>query len=90
MDSRQLTEKVAAAMNRPREEVETLVQNLSIVVSKTAIEMDSVMVAGFGTFEPRKRMERVALNPSTGKRLLLPPRLLLGFRPSALLKQKVK
>lgn len=90
MDSRQLTEKVAVAMNRPREEVETLVQNLSIVVSKTAIEMDSVMVAGFGTFEPRKRMERVALNPSTGKRLLLPPRLLLGFRPSALLKQKVK
>ncbi|MBO4964656.1 MAG: HU family DNA-binding protein [Muribaculaceae bacterium] len=90
MDSRQLTEKVAAAMNRSREEVETLVQNLSIVVSKTAIEMDSVMVAGFGTFEPRKRMERVALNPSTGKRLLLPPRLLLGFRPSALLKQKVK
>lgn len=77
-------------MGRPREEIEVLIQNLGVVVSKTAVEMDSVTVTGFGSFEPRKRMERVVVNPSTGKRMLLPPRLLLGFRPSALLKQKVK
>lgn len=55
-----------------------------------AREMDVVSVPGFGSFEPRKRLERISFQPSTGKRLLIPPKIVLGFRPSAVLKQKVK
>ena len=42
---------------------------------------DSVQLAGLGTFEVRKKMERIIVNPGTGQRMLVPPKLVLGFKP---------
>jgi nucleoid DNA-binding protein len=52
--------------------------------------MDSVQVPGFGTFEPKKRDERVMVHPSTGKRMLVPPKVVVGFKISNVLKAKIK
>ena len=41
-----------------------------------------VGIYGFGTFEVRLRKERRMVNPLTGKQMLVPPRLGVGFRPS--------
>ena len=49
----------------------------------------SVSLHGLGTFEVRKKLERIVVNPSTGKRTLFPPKLVVGFRPSVSLKEKV-
>ena len=38
----------------------------------------------------KKRMERVIVNPVTKQRMLVPPKLVLGFRPSAGIKDKLK
>lgn len=35
-------------------------------------------------------MERVIVNPVTKQRMLVPPKLVLGFRPSAGIKDKLK
>lgn len=51
-------------------------------------ENDSLTVSGFGAFEVRKKMERISVNPSTGKRYLVPPKLTLNFRQSNALKDK--
>ncbi|MBD5201540.1 MAG: HU family DNA-binding protein [Bacteroidales bacterium] len=90
MDAKQLTEIIAQDTSLGKEDVQQLIDSLGVVISKAALEMDSVIISGFGAFEPRKRLERVAAQPSSGKMFLLPPKLLLGFRPSALLKQRVK
>lgn len=50
----------------------------------------NVSLTGFGTFEVKKRMERVVVNPSTGMRMLVPPKLVLGFKPNASIKEKLK
>lgn len=52
--------------------------------------MDIVTLPGFGNFEAKKRLERVMVMPGTGKRMLLPPKMVLTFKPSAILKQKMK
>lgn len=52
--------------------------------------MDSVSIQGFGTFEPRKKLERITVNPATGKRMLIPPRIVLTFKPGAVLKNRIK
>lgn len=44
----------------------------------------------FGTFEVKKRLERIVVNPGTKQRMLVPPKLVLGFKPIASLKEKVK
>ena len=36
-------------------------------------EDDAVLIPTFGTFEVKKKMERVMVNPSTGQRMLVPP-----------------
>ena len=50
----------------------------------------SVAIHTFGTFEVKKKAERVTVNPTTKQRLLVPPKLVLAYRPSALLKDKFK
>ena len=53
-------------------------------------EGDSVNIAGFGTFEVKKKMERIMVSPTTGKRMLVPPKLVLGFKPNTSWKDKLK
>ena len=45
-------------------------------------EEDSIMVSNFGTFETKKRMERVIISPTTGGRMLVPPKIVVGFKQS--------
>ncbi len=49
---------------------------------------DAVNISGFGAFEVKKKMERISVNPTTGKRYLIPPKLVLGFKQSNVLKDK--
>ena len=49
-----------------------------------------VSVMNFGNFEVKKKMERILVNPSSGQRMLVPPKLAVGFRPSVSLKWKLK
>ena len=53
-------------------------------------EGDAVCVTGFGIFEVKKKMERIVVNPVSGQRMLVPPKLVLGFKPSTLWKEKLK
>ena len=44
---------------------------------------------GFSTADTQ-RLERIMVNPSTGQRMLVPPKLVLGFKPSTTWKDKLK
>ena len=48
------------------------------------------MLPNFGSFEVKKRLERIMVNPSTGQRMLVPPKLVLNFKPVASIKEKLK
>lgn len=67
-----------------------MVQCLADAIGTRGAEMDAVAIPGFGTFEPRMRRERINVQPVSGRRMLLPPKVVLGFKPSALLRQKLK
>lgn len=90
MDHKTFLETLSQRVNAGKEETAEMVASLCQVLTETALEGDSVTFPGFGSFEPRKRIERIALHPSTGKRMLIPPKITLTFRPSTLLKQKVR
>ena len=53
-------------------------------------EGNMVLVPSFGTFEVKKKMERVMVNPSTGQRILVPPKLVLNFKPNSNWKEQIK
>ncbi|MBU1275851.1 MAG: integration host factor subunit alpha [Proteobacteria bacterium] len=51
---------------------------------------DEVLVSGFGKWSVREKAERRGRNPQTGDPLLLPPRKVVTFRPSRVLKARVQ
>ena len=51
---------------------------------------NTVNIQDFGTFEVKKKMERISVIPSTQQRVLVPPKLTLTFKPAISLKEKVK
>ncbi|MDD6123735.1 MAG: HU family DNA-binding protein [Bacteroidales bacterium] len=84
--------------------IQTLASDLAIT-PKAAQKMTSALIAtlaenldsdtslsiqGFGSFEVKKKMERIVVNPATRQRKLIPPKLVLAFKPSAVLKEKMQ
>lgn len=90
MDNKTFLEILMQRINAGKEETSEMIEALCDVISEAALEGDTVTFPGFGSFEPRKKNERVAIHPSSGKRMLFPPKITLSFRPSTLLKQKVR
>lgn len=89
MDNKTLIDNLSKKLNIPRETVAKLIDGLSGCLGECGAQLDPVTIAGFGTFEPRKRMERVAMHPATGKRLLVPPKIVMTFKSSPVLKKQV-
>ena len=50
----------------------------------------TIAIQGFGTFEVKKKLERISVNPATQQRMLIPPKLVLTYKPSNTLKEKFK
>ena len=43
-----------------------------------------------GIFEAKKKLERIIVNPATQQRMLVPPKLVLNFKPNQTWKDKLK
>lgn len=54
------------------------------------LEGETVLIPTFGTFEVKKKMERIMVNPSTSQRMLVPPKLVLNFKPNVNWKERIK
>lgn len=90
MDNKKFIDSISSRLGKSREDVGKLVDSLAQVISESVKDGDQVAIPSVGTFEAKMRMEREALHPSTGKRILVPPKLSVVFKPSALFKQKLK
>ena len=53
-------------------------------------ENDQIHISGFGILEAKMRNERLSVNPKTGQRFLVPPKIVPAFKPSNKLKDKFK
>ncbi len=90
MDNKTLVNTVAERMGCTPHEVSNMIDGLVAVVREKCSALDSIAVPGFGSFEAKKKMERIATHPATGKRILIPPKMALTFKTSAVLKQKLR
>ncbi|MCQ2059573.1 MAG: HU family DNA-binding protein [Bacteroidaceae bacterium] len=50
---------------------------------------DAISINGFGTLEVKKKMERISVNPVSGKRMLIPQKLTLTYKNSDIFKEKI-
>lgn len=90
MNNKEFISELSSRMGYSTNYTQRLVTNIVNNMCDSLMEGDTIQVPNFGTFEVKKKMERVMVNPSTGQRMLVPPKLVLGFKPSATWKDKIK
>ncbi|MCF0181878.1 MAG: HU family DNA-binding protein [Muribaculaceae bacterium] len=90
MENKKLVSLLAEKLGRSDDDVNKLLDAFTGVVASRCGELDSIAIPSFGTFEPKKKNERVVVNPSTGKRMLVPPKVVMSFKISNVLKNKLK
>ncbi len=90
MDNKTLIENIASECGNTKEDVQNLLNTAFGLIADALVEMDTVVIPTFGQFESKKRKERITNHPASGRRLLVPPKIVVGFKPSAILKGKVK
>lgn len=90
MENRKLVALVADKLGRSKEDVNKLLDAFTDVVATRCGELDSISIPSFGTFEAKKKNERVVVNPGNGKRMLVPPKVVMSFKISNVLKGKIK
>lgn len=67
-----------------------LVSSVIGVMTQELQDGNNIAIQGFGTFEVKKKLERISINPATQQRMLIPPKLVLTYKPSVTLKEKFK
>ena len=90
MKNKELVTELAARMGWTAQEVAETLSVLSSVVSSRLVDNDTIYLQGFGQFEVKKKAERISVNPSNGKRYLVPPKLVPVFKPGPTVKNKLK
>lgn len=90
MNNKQFLTELSGKCKLSSEQTERQVQTLIGVMENLWHEGDSVSLSGFGVLEVKKKNERVSVNPTTGVRMLVPPKLVLTYKPSSILKEKLK
>lgn len=70
-----------------RDEAAEIVDTIFQTVKTTLSDGRAVRIKNFGSFEVKRRMGRMGVNPTSGEKMFIPPRKGLAFRPSERLKQ---
>ena len=89
MNNKDFIAELAQQTGYSTEDTQRFVNSIVEAMGDHFQEDDTVVIPSFGTFEVKK-LERVMVNPSTGQRMLVPPKLVLNFKPNVSWKERVK
>ena len=90
MNNKEFIGKLAQRTKSTVAETSEMVDMLVDTITESLKDNDQINISGFGVFEVKMRRERISVNPKTGQRMLIPPKIVPAFRPSAKLKDKFK
>jgi nucleoid DNA-binding protein len=90
VEHKEVVKRMQQRLDCSKEEVESMLDAFCNIIVERCQQMDTIMIQGLGTFEARKKMERISVNPSTGKRMLIPPKITMVFKPSNAIKTQLK
>jgi DNA-binding protein HU-beta len=90
MNNKEFTSELAERLGYTIKDTSELMSSLLSCMTQELEEGNVIAVQGFGSFEVKKKAERISINPASKQRMLVPPKLVLSYRPSNTLKDKFK
>lgn len=89
MNHKELIARLAERNNLSKLEVEKLMDTTVNTIKEQLIDGKTIGIQSFGSFEVRKKEERLSVHPATQIRTLIPPKLVINFKQSNILKDKL-
>jgi len=90
MNNKQFITELAQRTGNNPQETQKLMNLLTDAMGDSFQEGNTIAVLNFGSFEVKKKTERIIVNPTSGQRMLVPPKLTLSFKISPTWKSKLK
>ena len=90
MNNKEFTSELAERLGYTIKDTSELMNSLLSSMKQELEEGNVIAIQGFGSFEVKKKAERISINPASKQRMLVPPKLVLSYRPSNTLKDKFK
>lgn len=90
MNNKEFIAELSSSMGMNAKDTQKMMNDFIEELSCCFDESKDVTLHGFGVFELKNRKERIITNPSSGKKMLVPPKLSLSFKLSETLKNKIK
>lgn len=89
MNNKEFISALSRSLDVSLSEAQEYVNILNSSIVNLLNDKDTLSVKGFGSFEVKKRLERVVTNPSTRQKMLAPPKLTLVSKPSPNFKETI-
>ena len=90
MNNKEFTSELSRRLGYTLKDTSELVTSLLSDMTRQLEEGNMISIQGFGTFEVKKKAERISVNPANGKRYLVPPKLVPVFKPGTTVKNRLK
>jgi len=90
MTHKELIIELAERLNWTQTRTSNVLGEAINVINKSLADEDILNIQGFGSFETKRKQERVSVNPITKQRFMVPPKMTINFRPSPIVKDKLK
>lgn len=90
MNNKEFINKLAERLDISSKEAQKLTNAFTAELADKLDDGNVLSIQGFGSFEVKKKLERIVVNPATKQRMLVPPKFTLAFKPSNTLKEKFK
>ncbi len=84
-----LINRISQDLSIPKQEAEEGVNLFFESIRQAILRGEEIEIRGFGSFRFRNRMPRAGRNPRTGEPVKVPPKKVLYFKPSKLLKELI-
>lgn len=85
----QLCANLSAKTGVPYSTVEKVLDAFTDTTAELMTRGESVVISGFGIFEPKSRSPRIGRNPHTREAVEIPARVMPSFKPAQGLKDRV-
>lgn len=90
MNNKELITELAKRLSIPQKNAAVFLQAFIEEVDQQIAENNQVTFLGTGIFETKQKEQRISVHPATQKRMLIPPKIVLQFKPVAQFKQALK
>ena len=90
MNNKELITAVAEKCVTSQKECSAMLEALTDLIKGEVVEKRESQFLELGILEVREKEQKIMFNPISGKRSLIPPKLVVGFRASATVKNQIK